>query len=74
MRLYFHLQNGTEMIRDGNGIEVADIHAAKAEALDAIAAIRGQQDTEPHYGSGWTLAVADGAGSLLFSLAVDAQI
>jgi hypothetical protein len=35
MPLYFHLQNGTEMIRDEEGIEVSDLDAARAEALDS---------------------------------------
>ena len=40
MRLYFHVQNGTEMIRDEDGIEVADLDAAGAEALNAIRDMR----------------------------------
>lgn len=34
MRLYFHILNGTEMIRDEKGVEVADLDAAKAVALN----------------------------------------
>ena len=40
MPLYFHLQNGTEMIRDEEGIEVSDLDAARAEALDSLRDVR----------------------------------
>jgi hypothetical protein len=71
MRLHFHLVNGTETIRDEEGIEVADLDAAKAEALNAIREMRGEQDTEPHRWAHWKLAAADETGAFLFSLDVD---
>jgi hypothetical protein len=74
MRLYFHLQNGTEMIRDKDGIEVSDVEAARAEALNAIRDMRSAEDQEPHAWAGWKLAVADESGTLLFSVDVDAPI
>ena len=71
MRLYFHLQNGTETIRDEDGIDVSDLDAAKAEALNTIQDIRDEQDGQPHDWSAWKLAVVDGSGALLLSLNLD---
>ena len=72
MRVYFHLQNGTGMIRDGEGVEVSDLDAAKAEALNAISDVRGGVGSEAHDWAGWKLAVVDEAGALLLSLDLDA--
>jgi hypothetical protein len=72
MPLYFHLQNGTEMIRDEEGIEVSDLDAARAEALDSLRDVRDEEDSDLHDWAGWKLAVFDEAGALLFSLDIDA--
>lgn len=74
MRLYFHLQNGTETIRDEDGVEVSDVAAAKAEALNTIRDMRSAEDRKQPDWAGWKLAVADESGALLFSLDVDATI
>ena len=73
MRLYFDLQKGTEAIRDEDGIEVSDVDAARAEALNTIREMR-SEDREPPDWTGWKLAVADESGALLFSLDVDGPI
>ena len=74
MRLYFHLQKGTEAIRDEDGIEVSDVDAARAEALNTIREMRSAEDRERPDWTGWKLAVADESGALLFALDVDAPI
>jgi hypothetical protein len=73
MRLYFHMQKGTETILDDDGIEVSDLDAAKAEALNTIWEMRSEEDSTPHDWAGWRLAVVDESGALLFSLDVDAH-
>ena len=73
MRLFFHLQNGTETIRDEDGVEVSDLDAARAEALNTIRDMRDEEDGEPHDWSAWRLAVVDSSGSLLLSLDMDAR-
>ena len=73
MRLYFHLQDGTEVIRDEEGINVPDVAVAQAEALETIQELRGERDTGPQDWVGWKLAVADGSGAPLFSLDVGAR-
>ncbi len=37
MRCYFHLVNGSEEIRDTEGLEVSDLDQAHAEALEPFA-------------------------------------
>ena len=72
MPLYFHLQNGNEMIRDEEGVDVADLDTAKAQALRSIRELR-NEDSELHDWAGWKLAVVDETGALLFSLDMDAR-
>lgn len=72
MRLYFHLQKGTEIIRDEEGVEVSDVRAGKAEALNALGEMRSEVDAELQDWAGWKLAVADDSGAVLFSFDVDA--
>ena len=72
MRLYFHLQKGTEIIRDEEGVEVSDVRAGEAEALRALGEIRSESDAELQDWAGWKLAAADDSGAVLFLLDVDA--
>jgi len=73
MRLYFHLQDGIETIRDEDGIEVPDVAVARGEALRAIQEVRRENAARLHDWGGWKLAGADGSGAVLFSLDVNAQ-
>jgi hypothetical protein len=73
MRLYFHLQDGTETIRDEDGIEVSDVAVARAEALRTIQDMRREHAARLHDWTGWKLAVADDSGAVVFSLDVKAQ-
>ena len=74
MRLYFHLQDGTDTIRDEVGVEVSDLEAGKAEALSAIRDMGSEPDTKTLGWAGWKLAATDEAGALLFSIDVDAPM
>ena len=67
MRLYFHLQEGAETIRDDVGVEVSDLETGKKEALSAIGEMLRQPEAKPHGWAGWKLAAADESGALLFS-------
>ncbi len=66
MRVFFHLMDGTETIRDEEGVEVSDLDEARMQALDAIREIRAS-DAARDWGA-WRLEASDQAGSLLFSL------
>jgi hypothetical protein len=70
MRCYFNLVDGSEVIRDREGIEVSDPEQARAEALHVIREQR-QADFPPIDWSGWRLNVVDSTGGLLFSIPLD---
>jgi len=72
MRCYFHVLTATGVIRDEEGIEVADLNHARAEALAALHEVREEDEAA---GTEWqkgTLQVSDYAGAVLFSLRLDA--
>ena len=71
MRVYFHLLKGEETIRDDRGIEVADIEDARTQALEAIAEMLARDPRLAGEAAGWTLAVTDAAGAVLFTLPVN---
>ena len=68
MRLYFHLVSAQEVIRDREGVEVADLHEARAQAVQAIRELLQEDASAARDWSGWTLEVADADGAVLFSL------
>ena len=66
MRGFFHLMDGTETIRDEEGVEVLDLAEARTQALAAIREIRASNAAR-EWGA-WRLEASDQAGSLLFWL------
>ena len=68
MRVYFNLANGSESIRDEEGVVVSDVDHARAEALSAVGDLRGEKGAEPPDWIGWRLDASDQEGTLLFSL------
>ena len=66
MRVFFHLVDGTETIRDEEGVDVSDVDHAETQALHAIRELRAS-DAARDWGA-WRLEASDQAGSLLFSL------
>jgi hypothetical protein len=71
MRCYFHLVNGSEEIRDTEGLEVADLDQAHAEALETLHALAREDEAAAAAWAGWRLDVCDAAGTLLFSIGLD---
>ena len=70
MWCYFHLVNGSEEIRDTEGLEVADLNQAHAEALETLHALAKEDDAAAGW-AGWRLAICDASGALLFSIGLD---
>ncbi len=66
MRLYFHLQDKHEEVRDLVGVEVSDLNQAHTQALRAVAEL--QAEDRPHDWSGWVLTVADADGTVLLTI------
>ncbi|NNM74066.1 DUF6894 family protein [Enterovirga aerilata] len=65
VRCYFHLQKGGEEIRDETGAEVSDLDEARAEALKAIAELRGEDPDLQEDWNGWKLRIVNDRGELL---------
>ena len=70
VRCYFHLVNGSEEIRDREGLEVMDLDQAHAEALETLHALA-KEDEAAGTWAGWRLDVCDASGALLFSIGLD---
>ena len=66
MRLYFHLQNKHEEVRDLVGVEVSDLDQAHTQALKAVKEL--QAEDISHDWSGWVLTVADADGTVLLTI------
>ncbi len=71
MRAYFHLKDGTEMIRDLDGVEVTDAEEARAHAIRAIRELHQEDRVLTQDWSGWSLSVADASGRALFTLELE---
>jgi hypothetical protein len=65
MRLFFNLTNGSEVIRDDDGIDVADLASARHEVDAVIADLRRERDFDPQDWSGWRFEVMDRSGFVL---------
>lgn len=70
VRCYFHLVNGSEEILDTEGLEVADLDQAHAEALETLHALAREDEAAAAW-AGWRLDVRDASGALLFSIGLD---
>ena len=73
MRLFFHLVDREEVVRDLEGIEVANLMDARTEALRAIEELRHEDEVAARNWSGWTLNVTDAAGTLILSIDLDSN-
>lgn len=69
-RLYFHLTNGHEVIRDETGIEIADWESAGREADAVIAEMRRLGDFSAQEWAGWRFEVTTESGVVLTSISL----
>ena len=65
MRCYFHLENDTSRLLDEDGIEVADLQEARAQAVQAMLEVLGEE-SDTDWWTGWGFRVVDEMGDLLF--------
>ena len=68
MRCFFNLINGPDRIPDLDGIEVADLEQAWAQAMKAIEELRAEDDGEAEDWANWSLEVTDASGNVLFAI------
>ena len=71
MRCYFHLVNVSEVMRDTEGLEVADLDQAHVESLVTLDALAQTNKAAAATWAGWRLDVCDASGALLFSIGLD---
>ena len=71
MRCYFNLTNGTETIRDDEGVEVLCLNEALTHAHKAIKELRGEDPMSACGWQGWQLNMVDSYGLTLASLRLD---
>lgn len=65
-RYFFHIEDGVHVV-DREGLELADLKAAQAEAMRASGGML--QDHDPFTASSsWLMAVTDEADQLLFTM------
>jgi hypothetical protein len=68
MRCYFHLVNGQDQLIDGEGVEVSDLHNAKAQALIAISELQRESVRIDEEWDGWCLHIHSTEGTFLLSI------
>jgi hypothetical protein len=68
MRCYFHLVSCHDVILDDNGVEVAGLESAEAEARKAIQELCQEDEEADEDWLGWQLNVADASGRVLLSI------
>lgn len=68
MRCHFNLRTGDSILIDEIGVEVASVHDARREALQAIHEVAQGGDAEGFDWSAWTLSVTDSDGQVLLTL------
>jgi hypothetical protein len=66
LRLYFHLADREEVIRDLQGVAVDDLDQARTEVLSALRDLRDEH--EPEDWSGWRLVMTKADGTVVLSL------
>jgi hypothetical protein len=74
VRIYFHLTSAHDVIRDSEGVEVADLQEALLEATKTVEELRQADASAARDWSGWRLDVTDAAGCVLFSLGLDSPV
>lgn len=70
-RFYFNLTNGAEVVRDPDGIELADVDSALLYAAKAIEELRAEDPLSAESWQGWNLEIVDVSGRTIHILPLD---
>lgn len=70
-RYCFNLTNGEEVIHDEEGIQLSDIQAALAAAVEVIRELLAEDPSTVDEWKGWRLEIVDEAGQVIESLSLD---
>jgi hypothetical protein len=71
LRLYFHLADRQEVIRDREGVEVDALDQARTEVLSTFLEL--QDELGPGVWSGWRLLVTKADGTVVLSIDLGAM-
>jgi hypothetical protein len=71
VRCFFNLVSPSEVIPDHDGVEVANLDDALAEAREALCEMRQEERSTTDGWIGWRLVVEDDLGTVLFSISLD---
>jgi|1185.fasta_scaffold1307826_1 hypothetical protein len=71
MRIYFNLVRRQDVLEDDEGIDVADLRSAQAEAIEALIAMRRSAHSGRPEWDGWTLQIVDRSGDILATVNLD---
>ena len=72
MRLYFDFKDSLNTLQDVHGVKVVDPERARQVAFAVIRQLREQDPSVAQDWSGWTVRAMDPAGSVVFSIDLDA--
>jgi hypothetical protein len=72
MHLFFHVFDGTEVILDEEGVEVASLDDARQTIIADVAELHREFAIEER--RGWVLKVTDGSGATLLSVPLDGAV
>lgn len=74
MRCHFNFRAGDNILIDEVGVEVASIHDAQVEALQAIQEVSKGMEAVGFDWSAWTLSVTDSDGQVLLTVPLEQVI
>ena len=65
-RYYFNLTDGSEIICDDEGLQLADINAAVGYAIRAIEELRAEATSASEEWHGWRMEITNGTGEVVW--------
>jgi hypothetical protein len=68
VRVYFNLVRGNETIRDGEGMDVADLDQAVLDVMDTLRELKRTDPSRSASWKGWTVHVTDENGIAIVTL------
>ncbi|WP_445501116.1 DUF6894 family protein [Microvirga sp. G4-2] len=70
-RYYFNLTDGNQIIRDDEGLQLADINAAVGYAIKAIEELRAEARAPSEEWLGWRMEITNGTGEMVWVIPLE---
>ena len=68
VRVYFNLVRGNEIIRDGEGMDIADVGQAVLDVMETLRELSQADPARSAPWNGWTVHVTDENGTAIVTL------